>query len=111
MLPGFEDIEGMTKRAISKIEEFRGRLKLSPKSKPVKSRRIEKALGLKGTEVRAIVSYLRCKGNPIGSTSKGYFWARTRSELSSTQGQIHGRIVQLTKVRAGLEIAYENLAA
>jgi hypothetical protein len=55
---------------------------------PVKSVFIEIELGIKGNKVRACIHYLRCVGYPIGSSSKGYWWAQTPEELATTI--IHG---------------------
>ena len=53
-------------------------------SSPVKSVGIEIKLGIRGGEVRACIHYLRCAGCPIGSSSKGYWWAQTPEELAMT---------------------------
>ena len=63
-LPGYEKIPGLTPRAVEQIPRFLVGIKRHWKSDPIKSPKIEKALGIKGTEFRAIVSLLRIKGYP-----------------------------------------------
>ena len=61
-----------------------GILSSSTYAHPVKSIYIEVELDIKGNEVRACIHYLRCAGYPIGSSSKGYWWAHTPEELATT---------------------------
>lgn len=104
-LPGYENIPGLTERAVEQIPRFLVGIKRHWISDPVKSRVIEKALGLTGSEVRGIISGLRIKIYPIGSGSNGYWWAVKPGELDSTITHIEGRIYHLTRVRDGLVIA------
>ena len=108
-LPGYEKIPGLTPRAVEQIPRFLVGIKWHWKSDPVKSPKIEKALGIKDTEVRAIVSLLRIKAYPIGSGSKGYYWATRSCELVSTRDHIQGRHRRLKAVDEGLERAQNNL--
>ncbi len=108
-LPGYEDIPGLTKKAVEQIPRFLVGIKRHWMSDPVKSCVIEKALGLTGSEVRAIVSLLRIKTYPIASGSKGYWWAVRSCELVSTREHIQGRYRRLRAVDEGLERAQNNL--
>ena len=110
-LPGYEDIPGLTERAVEQIPRFLVGIKRHWLSDPVKSHVIEKALGLTGSEVRAIVSLLRIKSYPIASGSKGYWWAVRSCELASTREHIQGRYRRLQAVDEGLERAQNNLRA
>ena len=110
-LPGYENIPGLTERAVEQIPRFLVGIKRHWISDPVKSRVIEKALGLSGPEVRAIVSVLRTKGYPIASGSKGYWWATKPGELASTREHVQARRRRLQSVDEGLERAQNNLRA
>lgn len=101
-LPGFENIDGMTRRAINATPLLLKGLRSYGIDEPIKSPEIEEALSISGVEVRAIVSSLRKSGEPIASTSKGYYWATKPSELETTIGHIEGRMHKLGSVREGL---------
>jgi len=102
-LPGFEHIEGLSKRAVAAIPSFIVGMKLRSKTRPVTSKEIETKMNLTGPEVRAIVSHLRTKGAPIASGGKGYFWAKTYNELGITAEHLKARIVRMQTVLNGLE--------
>ena len=73
MLTEFPHIEGLSDKAKKMLPAFLNTLRqhyIYPDS--VKSKRIEQNTGLKGTEVRSMVRYLRREGYWITSTSKGY---------------------------------------
>lgn len=65
---------------------------------------------LSDVEVRAIVSYWRSMGEPIGSTAKGYFYARSAGELGSTFDHLRDRAERIQAVIRGLERAVERFA-
>ena len=67
-----------------------------------KSRQIETALHISGTELRKQVHRLRKKGHPIASRQDGYFYAVTAGEIYSTIGQ-------LRTMEHGLKLAIEGL--
>ena len=104
-LPGFENFNGLTGRALAAKDVFLRRIKLRTPDNPVKSKLIEKGLGINGSEVRALVSLLRCNGEPIGSGGDGYYWCATVDELDPTLDHIAGRISRLQSVWAGLMTA------
>ncbi len=108
-LPGFEDFNGLSARALEVKGVFLRRLKLRTPDNPVKSKLIEQALDLTGPEVRALVSLLRCNGEQIGSGKDGYYWCQTAAELQPTIDHIAGRISRLQIVWAGLMTARSML--
>jgi hypothetical protein len=59
-------------------------------------------LKLEGSDVRAIVNYLRQSGEPIGSNAEGYFYALTRAELDSTVQHLSERIAAISKALHGM---------
>jgi hypothetical protein len=113
MLPHYE-IDGLSKRAYRKIPDFKAFLLLALteyregriESKWVKSYKIENHLGLSGSEVRAITSYLRCQKKPtffVATQGKGYAIAETVDELRQTFEHIDARYNHLGMVRMGLK--------
>lgn len=60
-------------------------------SNAAKSAAIEKAYGLPGQTVRAMIRYLRENGNPICSSGRGYFWAATQDELDRCKAHLRAR--------------------
>ncbi len=59
---------------------------------PIKSKQIEKSLGITGAEVRKYVMKLRRKGNRIGSGYQGYFLAKTHDEFVDVMSHMQSRI-------------------
>jgi len=107
-LPGYK-IDGLTQRAIDAKDAFiRGLVAHGP-DYPVKSKKIEDALHLTGPEIRALVSYLRVQGEPIGSDNRGYYWCRDAADLEKTKQHIQARIQRLQHVNIGLATAQANL--
>lgn len=120
-LEGFENIPGMTKRALRVIEVFAGGMKKysglqkttrrsdNPKKwrNRVQSHEIEKGMYLTGSEVRAIVSHLRTRGVPIGSDGAGYFLALNPAEIEQTIKHMIGRARRIEECVRGLR-KYQN---
>ena len=102
-LTSFDNVEGMTKKARDKMDEFLFKIEMVKKINPVKSKRIEQVLGLRGVEVRGIVNYLRKRGHPIGSSSKGYWYAQSKIELEDTINHLKQRRTAIDCVIRGLE--------
>ena len=102
-LTTFEDMDGLTKKAKSKLDEFLNRIQKVNKKGPVRSKIIEDALDLRGVEVRAIVNFLRKRGYPIGSSSKGYWYAKNMEEISDTIKHLYQRKTAIQSVINGLE--------
>lgn len=102
-LTTFEDIQGLTKNSLYRMDEFRDRIQKVSIKNPVKSKVIERKIGLKGVEVRGLVNYLRKKGFPIGSSSKGYWYANNKEEIVDTIKHLHQRKLAIEHVISGLE--------
>lgn len=73
-----------------------------------KSRQIETALRISGTELRKQVHRLRKKGHPIASSQDGYFYAVTAGEVYSTIGQLRAMEHGLKLAREGLERSLDS---
>lgn len=63
--------------------------------------------GLAGSELRAIVNYLRRRRVPIASNGHGYFMARDWRELVDTMAQLKSRISGVQAALTGLENAFK----
>ena len=104
------DIAGLTERALLAKDGFMRGVRTHGKDNPVKSQQISEGLGISNREVRALVSYLRIMGEPIGSdTTRGYYYCRTVEELAETKAQIKNRAKALTEVLNGLERAESRI--
>lgn len=72
---------------------------------PILSPAVERATGLSGVQVRALVHALREAGEPICSNSRGYWYARSADELNGTIEHLRQRRNSLGAVLGGLERA------
>ena len=91
-IPGFEHIKGLTPRAFKHYNYFIITLKEHHwRSDPVTSKRIEKALGITGPEVRALRLLAWEKGDPVGTCAKGYFWSTKSEEMYKVWEHIKAR--------------------
>ena len=105
-LPTFEEHAGHINRVRGKIGIFIWFLQHTTDEETViPSAEFERLLGLRGTDVRFMVSLLREYKAPIASTGKGYFWANQYIQLLSTMDHIRGRISRMQTVLEGLEWA------
>ena len=96
MLTLFDNINtDITPELEKKVPSFLKLIKSYTFETPVKSRKIEGVLNIKGIEVRAIVRYLRRYDYQIGSSQKGYFWISNKSELDKTIEHLTQRKVSL----------------
>lgn len=109
MLPGFDKMGGMSKRAFANLENLIDILMRHPRSNPIHSKDLEETFRLPDSQIRKMVSYLRCKNEPIGSDQNGYFWAVEADELNETRGHIQGRFRHLQAVDRGVEGAQNRL--
>lgn len=96
MLTLFDDVNtDITPELEKKVPAFLKLIREHTFEMPIKSKKIEIELGLKGIEVRAIVRYLRRYDYQIGSGQKGYFWIQTKEELEKTIKHLSERISSL----------------
>ena len=75
----------------------------SGKANAVKSKVIEARFHCKGSGVRRMVNELRCKGVPICSSSKGYFYATSNEEIQETIAHLEGRIKKIRAAQDGIK--------
>lgn len=68
----------------------------------VSSKVLEAFFHVKGTEIRRMVNTLRCAGEPICSSSEGYYYAANEKEVWATIAQLSGRITKITLARDGM---------
>lgn len=93
---GFEEHTTMTAKAKAWIDAVLGMLSnTSTKDRPILAIRLENRWNLSSAEVRMVIKHLRRNGCPIGSSSKGYFWASNESELQSTIKHLDSRAESL----------------
>ncbi len=74
----------------------------------VKGAELERTLNISGTDLRKLVNVLRRKGIPIGSSRKGYFYARTAGDVYSTIRQLRLMVRGLEAAIRGLESALDQ---
>lgn len=107
MLTLFDNINtDITPELEKKVPSFLKLIKSYTLETPIKSRKIEGVLNIKGIEVRAIVRYLRRYDYQIGSSQKGYFWIQSKSELEKTikhlserRDSLQATILELNKIK------------
>ena len=91
-LDSFEDIDALSKKAKNCVEWVRIQLQAKhPLGQEMTTKFVCWKKDLTGPEVRSIIHYLRLDLLPIGSNSKGYFWATESSELESTRNHLDQR--------------------
>ena len=74
----------------------------------VKSPELEARFSIRGTALRAMVNELRCRGHPVCSDERGYYYAETEAELAATIRQLSSRIGKIAKAKNGLVRAMEK---
>lgn len=89
---------------IEKFERFMCDKHIGRKN-AITSKEIENIFQCKGTDVRRIVNELRSNGVPICSSTTGYFYAETKSEIKYTLAHIDSRIKKIEKAKEGIEEA------
>ena len=57
---------------------------------------------LNGRTIRRIISSLRQDGNPICSSGRGYYFARTQDEINDTVSRLNGLVTGVSNARTGL---------
>lgn len=68
----------------------------------IKSPALEKIYHCSGAEIRKQINELRCMGNPICSTRKGYFYASSVQETTTTIKQLESRAKKITEAKNGM---------
>ena len=126
---GFEDYDGYTRNAESRLRWFVLELMgHHPPDNPIKASKVsamtawdgkwdptEKKMvgfrkGLTGREVRAMTNYLRREWNyPIGSGAAGYYWCQDKEELETTLNHLKDRITALNQAVDGIANANMDL--
>ena len=105
-------IEGLSKRASSYLDIFLDTLKnhyVAPNW--IKSKRIEKRLGVSGPEVRGMIHYLRSNGHLIASAGRGYCYCTdiNSQEMQDTLKHLQERMNSLRFVYDGITRRNVNL--
>lgn len=120
MLSHFEEFDGYTKRAGAKLQWFLLEIYKHDIDHPITARSIKTMTvmtmfdttktppkrfidnGLAGTEVRAMVNFLRGEGYPIGSRGSGYYWCRSKEDVQVTLDHLDGRLFAIQRARDGM---------
>lgn len=107
-LPGFSGDAELGQTAQRHLAKFVERLRLRTAGNPVLSAEVERGLKISGVTVRAMVSHLRVQRQPVASSGKGYFWARSRVELQETIDHLKARVTRMNRVISALEQCFAN---
>ena len=70
--------------------------------KAVFSKELERLFSMNGRTIRRIISHLRQTGNPICSSSKGYYYARTQNEVNDTVSHLNELVTGVSNSRTAL---------
>lgn len=73
------------------------------REQPILGSHIAKALGITGVKVRKQINDARSCGDPICSSSRGYYIASSKEELNDTIESMLGRIEGFSRAVAGLQ--------
>lgn len=108
---GFEEYTPPPEEVLSKKDYFIAVLRCCSETSPIVGGKLARTMDWPDTTyVRAMVSYLRSVSElPIGSNSKGYFWARKPEQLNSTIGHLEARIQKEQAVVRSLRRAQGDL--
>jgi len=95
----FEEIDALTPKAMRNVEWVRIELQVRHTiGRELSSVDLYQRRRLSGPEVRAIIHYLRTDHCPIGSNSKGYFWATRPEDLETTRKHLTQRANSMYEV-------------
>jgi len=110
-LPGFEDIK-LTPRINDIVVPILHKIAIHGIGNPIRSIELETYFTQKGVHgtvsgpsVRKVISHARLCGYPVGSCSKGYFWATTREEIQTTIDHLRGRAAAINAEADCLELS------
>jgi hypothetical protein len=81
----------------------------SSEQKPMTSKRIQRQFNINDVEVRQTIRQLRLDCHPIGSGSKGFYYATKASELNASVADLKSRVAAIVDVIKKLEDAQERL--
>jgi hypothetical protein len=107
MLKGFENHTSHGNTIETELPAVRQIIQEARKDNPIKSPEIERRLRLCGPQVRACVHELRLRGEPVCSSSKGYFWG-TPDEVMETVTHLEQRIRSLSEIARALKGSYST---
>ncbi len=68
----------------------------------IKSPELERIFRCKGTVIREMVNESRCRGIPICSDSKGYYYSSAEQDIAKTIANLSSRISNIEAARDGL---------
>ena len=110
MVKGFDSVAGLSARALAVKDLFLTTLKDNYKyPNHIKSPKIEKGLGLSGSEVRALVHYHRADGQLILSSQKGYSWTDNPEMAQTTIESLKQRSNSILQALRGMEAGIVGL--
>ena len=98
-----ERLEKYVEQVLGMIQRRRG------KNDAAKSATIENTTGLKGSEVRAVVHFLRTMEFEIASGGSGYWFAQSATDLDDTIAHLIERRNSIQYVLDGLERRRETM--
>lgn len=73
------------------------------KSHPICSAQLMKRFDTSGVAIRHMINTARSNGDPICSSSRGYYVAHGKEEIQQTIDSLYGRIAGINRAIAGLE--------
>ena len=106
-LTGFEELTSHQTTIAAHADTVLRGLRVRDSSRPITSKKIEEAIGIKGPALRAIVHYLRTQGHPICSASKGY-WYGNSEELDDTIHHLEQRVRSISAAAQALRKTQET---
>ena len=110
MVKGFDNVAGLSARALAVKDLFLQTLKDNYKyPNHIKSPKIEKGLGMSGSEIRALVHYHRANGQLILSSQKGYSWTDSPEMAQTTIESLKQRSNSILQALKGMEAGIAEL--
>ncbi len=85
-------------------------IKQATKEDPITGKDVALRIGLRprstgkeGADMRSVIHALRVKGYPVCASGKGYYYAKTFTELSEFISSLNGRIKKIEEAVEGLQ--------
>lgn len=104
-----ETLTNLQEQAMMEIEKH-------GKENPITGRDLANRIGLKprqtgkeGADMRSIINALRMKGYPICASGGGYWWPKSRMELSAYIASFEGRVLQQERALSGLKVGFSKV--